>query len=281
MRQQYDQRRQALGEFLRTRRMKLHPTEVNLPVRRYRRTPGLRREEVAVLANVGVSWYTALEQGRKVHPSATVLESIADALQLTEEERRYLYMLAEQPIPIQIQNERYEEVASPAIRQIVDDLGINPTYVLGKYWDRLYWNQAAEQAFLLSLPAPPHTRNLVWRLFTIPQHRSLYTNWKQIAQQVLADFRADSARYPGEAQFTALIKDLQQASGEFGLWWAQHDVRGDFEVRQEMNHPVVGPLILQLTALRVATDPDMKIMIYTPSTEAETTSKLRHLINSQ
>ena len=276
MDQQDEQRRQALADFLRTRRMKLLPADVGLPMTLRRRTPGLRREEVAALANVGVSWYTALEQGRNVHPSVTVLESLADALRLTEEECRHLYILAEQPVPAQ--NERHEEVVSPSIRQVVDDLGVDPAYVLGRCWDRLYWNQAAEQVFLLALPIPSHTRNLVWRLFTSPRHQSLYADWKKVAKQVLAEFRADSASYPGDTQFTTHIEDLQQASEEFRLWWAQHDVRGSLEGRKELNHPVVGRLILQHTTLHVAINPDVKVMIYTPSTEAETASKLRYLL---
>jgi transcriptional regulator with XRE-family HTH domain len=277
MKQQDEQRRQALADFLRTRRMKILPADVGLPMKRRRRTPGLRREEVADLANVGVSWYTALEQGRNVHPSVTVLEAIADALRFTKEERRHLYTLAEQPVSAQ--NERHEEAVSSSIRQVVDDLGVNPAYVLGRCWDRLYWNQAAEQVFLLALPIPPHMQNLVWRLFTSPKHQSLYVDWKQVVQQVLAEFRSDSARYPGDFQFTTLIEDLQRVSEEFRLWWARHDVRGSLDGRKEINHPIVGRLILQHTTLLVATNSDVKVMIYTPSAEADTVSKLRRLVD--
>src|SRR6266704_3878619 len=136
------ERRQALADFLRQRRAQLTPAEVELPPGIRRRTPGLRREEVAQLANMGTSWYVWLEQGRDVHPSAQVLESLAQALRLTLNERRHLFLLAGQPLPPHAFP--VEEPVSPALQQMLDDLNPMPAYAVGRRWDYLAWNKAAD-----------------------------------------------------------------------------------------------------------------------------------------
>src|SRR5215471_5199228 len=135
---QEQERRQALADFLRQRRAHLSPTDVDLPPGFRRRTPGLRREEVAQLANMGTSWYVWLEQGRDVHPSAQVLESLAQALLLTPNERRHLFLLAGQTLPPRASP--LEERVSPALQQLLDDLNPTPAYVMGQRWDCLAWN---------------------------------------------------------------------------------------------------------------------------------------------
>jgi transcriptional regulator with XRE-family HTH domain len=149
------ERRRALADFLRTRRTRLSPPDVDLPWGSRRRTPGLRREEVAQLANIGTSWYVALEQGRDVHPSEQVLESLAQALRLNEAERHHLFLLAQpqsatNPPPA-------EETVGHALQQAIDALNPHPTYVLGRRWDLLTWNRAAELVFTFSEIAPPHS----------------------------------------------------------------------------------------------------------------------------
>ena len=138
---QENERRQALADFLRKRRASLSPDEVGLPPGLRRRTPGLRREEVAELANIGVSWYTMLEQGYDVHPSRQVLESLAGALRLTSNERRHLFLLAGQPLPSPALPG--EEGVSPALQQLLEDLNPTPACVIGWRWDYLAWNKAA------------------------------------------------------------------------------------------------------------------------------------------
>src|SRR6266699_3222874 len=145
---QKNERREALADFLRKRRASLSPTEVDLPPGLRRRTPGLRREEVAQLANMGTSWYVWLEQGRDVHPSAAVLESLARALRLTPNERRHLFLLAGQPLPPPVSP--VEESVNPALQQMLDDLNPSPAYVLGCRYDLLAWNTAADALFALS-----------------------------------------------------------------------------------------------------------------------------------
>src|SRR5260221_7739995 len=163
---QEQERRQALADFLQKRRAQLSPTEVGLPPGVRRRTAGLRREEVAQLANIGISWYVSLEQGRDVHPSASVLESLAQALRLTLNERRHLFLLAGQSLPAHAVP--VEEQVSPVLHRLLDDLNPTPAYVLGHRWDYLAWNTAAESVFAFVQPAPPHLAILFCGPFLTP-----------------------------------------------------------------------------------------------------------------
>src|SRR5437763_11667652 len=209
------ERRQALAGFLRQRRAQLTPAEVELPPGIRRRTPGLRREEVAQLANMGTSWYVWLEQGRNVHPSAAVLESLAQALRLTPNERRHLFLLAGQPLPPPLVFP--EESISPALQQLLSDLNPSPAYVLGRRYDYLAWNKAADALFAisdtLSDTSSPYARNMIWRLFTSQTTRER-PNWEMVARATLAEFRTASARYPGDPWFEEMIEDLKQVSPE-------------------------------------------------------------------
>src|SRR5713101_4178786 len=167
------ERRQALAAFLRTRRTRLQPADVGLPARSRRRTAGLRREEVAELANIGVSWYTLLEQGHDVHPSRQVLESLSQALRLTTAEAEHLFLLADQDAqglgnqrlnqPAEIQAE--EALITPALQRVVDAISPHPAFVIGRRWDALTWNRIANILFRFDEPYPPHSRNVVWRFF--------------------------------------------------------------------------------------------------------------------
>ncbi|GLV55476.1 transcriptional regulator [Dictyobacter sp. S3.2.2.5] len=273
-------RRQELADFLRTRRMRLSPEQVGLIGGGRRRTPGLRREEVAHLANVGVSWYTLLEQGRDVHPSREVLQSIADALQLTSAERQHLFLLADQP-PL-IDTLGSDEQVSPALRRVLDALHPVPAYIVGRRWNFLAWNTTAEHVLRLSrTAAAPYAYNVVWRIFTDPTARPIHhqPTWEQVAQKVLAEFRADSARFADEEWFTLLVADLQRVSPEFRAWWPRHDVRGRADALKDFVHPVVGRLIFEHTTLQVPDMPDLKLMIHTPVPGTGTQEKLQQLMN--
>jgi hypothetical protein len=267
-------RRSALAEFLHMRRARLTPAEVGLPMSSRRRTPGLRREEVAYLANIGIAWYTALEQKRDIHPSSGVLDSLADALRLTVDERRHLFVLAGRPLPIQPAPD--DQMVTPAVRRLIDDLDPDPAAVLGRRWDYLYWNQGASAVFNFTDAPPPYSCNFVWNLFTRPAARR--EGWESIARIVLAQFRADSAHYPDDLRFTALIGDLERTSPEFRAWWPLHDVHGTLDCRKELNHPIVGLLVLDRTTLQLPAAPGLKILVYTPVAETDTAAKLRHLV---
>ncbi len=273
-----EQRRQDLADFLRTRRMRLSPEQVGLINSGRRRTPGLRREEVAQLANVGVSWYTLLEQGRDIHPSSEVFQSIADALQLTPDERQHLFLLADQQHLVET-HASHEQV-SPALRRVLDALNPIPAYIIGHRWNYLAWNTAAGHVMLLSQTVPPYEYNAVWRIFANPLSQRIYLpEWEQTAQRILAEFRADSVRYADDEWFKRLIADLQRVSPEFRAWWPRHDVRGRSDARKDIEHPLVGRLMFEHTTLQVPTMPELKIMIYTPLPETDTLEKLQQLMD--
>jgi len=270
------ERRQALADFLRQQRARLSPAEVGLAPGMRRRTPGLRREEVAQLANMGTSWYVWLEQGRDVHPSAQVLESLAGALRLTPNERRHLFLLAGQSLPPYA----LEESVSPALQQVLDGLNPNPAYVMGRRWDFLAWNKAADEVFTISdqdagigmSASSSYTRNVLWRIFTSPTIQAHFSNWEQAARGLLAEFRTASARYPDDASFEELIEDLKRVSPEFCRWWPHHDARRSLDGHKAMEHPKLGHLEFEYTTLQALNSPDVRVTIFTPF--AETGTKL-------
>jgi transcriptional regulator with XRE-family HTH domain len=264
------ERRQALAAFLRTRRARLSPTEVGLPARSRRRTPGLRREEVAELANIGVSWYTLLEQEQDVHPSMSVLESIAQALRLTPAEEQHLFRLSGHTLPVKAPTE--DEEVSPALRRVVDALTPHPAFVIGRRWDILIWNRVAGRLFRFDEPFPPHSLNVVWRFFQQEEARSLNPDWEAQARNLVAQFRADYARYPGDASFEELLHDLQHISPSFREWWGQHDVRGLPDGPRSMIHPALGPLEFDHVTFQASFSSDLRVKVYAAS--PSTASKL-------
>lgn len=268
------ERRQALADFLRKRRARLSPDEVGLPPGLRRRTPGLRREEVAQLTNIGTSWYVWLEQGRDVHPSVSVLESLAQALKLTLNERRHLFLLAGQPIPAP--TPLTEESINPALQQVISDLDPNPAYVMGRRWDYLAWNRAAEHVFSITQPAPPYTSNAIWQFFTNPTLKACYPNWEQLARGVIAEFHTASTRYPGDARFEELIADLKEASPEFCQWWSHQDAPGSIGGHKVIEHHTLGRLEFEHVLLQTPGNPEIRIMICTPN--AATRTKLEQLL---
>lgn len=270
-------RREELAQFLRTRRERLSPSEAKLPWGGdRRRTPGLRREEVALMSNVSVSWYTSLEQGRDVRPSAEILASIAGALRLSAREKRHLFVLAGKPPPRDVPAP--PGTASPTLRRVLDDLGNSPAYATTAHGDLAYWNAAADAAFLLSSPMPsPHERNIVWRLFVDPTWRARNEDWEPTAQTVLARLRADLAESPGDPRFGELVEDLKRESVEFREWWPRHDVVGEPDGTKRLLHEGVGRLVLEHTTLHSPADPDLRVVVYVPST-AEDLARLEELM---
>lgn len=262
------ERRQELADFLRTRRARLSPAEVGLPARGRRRTPGLRREEVAELADIGVSWYTLLEQGQDVHPSTPVLASIAQALRLTPAEEQHLFRLSGHALSAKAPTEA-EEV-SPALQIVVDALTPHPAFVIGRRWDVLVWNRAAGLLFRFDEPVPPHPRNVIWRYFQ-REVRSLDPEWEAQARNLVAQFRADYVRYPGDASFEALLSDLLRISPAFREWWEQHDVRGLPDGPRSMCHPKLDLLEFDHVTFQAAFAADLRVKIYaaSPSTAAK------------
>jgi len=270
------ERRAALAHFLRTRRERLSPLQAGLPTGGRRRTPGLRREEVAQLAGVGVAWYTWLEQGRDITVSAAVLDSVARALRLDPDERAYLFTLARDETPATPPPPT--EAVSPSLRRILDALDPYPAYVLDARWTVVAWNRAACRVFADFAALSRRERTILWFVFTYPGQRDLLVDWEGEAQRTLALFRASTGRYVGEPWYKELIADLTRASPAFAAWWARDDVRAVHAERKELDHPEVGRLVVHPTTLHVAEAPDLQLVVYPPLPEADTARKLRRLI---
>ena len=275
--QQPDHRLQELGDFLRTRRARLTPEEVGLPKGSRRKTPGLRRTEVAQMVGVSVDWYTWLEQGRSITPSTQVLERLVQTLRLDAHERTHLFLLAQQQPPPTLLLE--PEIVSPALQHFLDQFGARPAFVSGRRWDVLAWNAAGCAVFGdYRRMTAPRERNTIWGIFTNPLARQQIVNWEENARQLLAQFRSSCGRYPGDAQLTELIHDLMLASPEFRAWWPDHEVRGGQEGRKMLNHPQVGYLVFERLTFQVFDTPDLKVTVYTPLPEADTPRKVEQLL---
>ncbi|HEX6479525.1 MAG TPA: helix-turn-helix domain-containing protein [Ktedonobacteraceae bacterium] len=275
--QQQDHRLHELGDFLRTRRAKLTPEEVGLPRGSRRKTPGLRRAEVAQLVGVSVDWYTWLEQGRSITPSRQVLERLVQTLRLDANERTHLFLLAQQQPPPALLLE--PEIVSPALQHFLDQFGTRPAFVSGRRWDILAWNDAGCAVFGdFRRRTAPRERNTIWGIFTNPLARQVVVNWEEDARQLLAQFRSMCGRYPGDPQLTELIHDLQLCSPEFRAWWPDHEVLGGQEGRKMLNHPQVGYLLFERLTFQVFDTPDLKVTVYTPLEEADTPRKVEQLL---
>jgi transcriptional regulator with XRE-family HTH domain len=271
-----ERRRSELADFLRRRRASLQPEDVGLPNGGRRRTPGLRREEVAQLAGVGTTWYTWLEQGRDVRASLEVLEAISRALKLTTAERTHLVLLGrgEEPPPCKSQTER----VSGTLRRLIENLGTAPAYVLGRRWDYLAWNRAAHVVLGDLDQVPPGQRNHVWLHFTDPARRERFPDWKQSARLLVAKFRADSARHLGDPEFEQLIHSLRQSSPEFCKEWKRHEVSAAAPGRKWIRHPVVGPMVFEHAVFHPGEEPEQRLVLYSPLPEHDTAAKLARLI---
>ena len=271
-------RKRELGAFLRSRRERLTPAEVGLPEGARRRTPGLRREELAMLAGVGATWCTWLEQGRDVKPSNEVLAALADALRLDPAERRHLYILAGRappnPRPTSI-----ERVEAP-LRHTLASLSTQPAYVMGRRSDVLAWNPAAAAVFGDYGALQGDARNIMHLLFTDPSHRRLLVDWETLARVALGRFRAESARYIGDPDFERLIARLDAESPEFRAWWPQRDVTRQLSGVKKIRHPKAGAMTFEHMSLSIDDGSDMKLIVYTPLAEDDTVAKMTALLGA-
>jgi len=274
-----ERRREELADFLRHRREALKPEDLGLPNGGRRRTPGLRREEVAQLAGVGATWYTWLEQGRDVRASLEVLEALARAMRLSQAERSHLIMLGrgEEAPPCKSPVER----VSPTLRRLIENFGPNPAYILGRRWDYLSWNDAAV-ALLGDLGAVPRAaRNHAWLTFTDPARREMFTDWERSSRTLVGKFRADSARHLGDPAFESLIAALRRSSPEFARAWERHEVSRGGEGRKDLRHPLAGMMSFSHGVFHPAEKLDQRLILYSPLPENETAAKLARLMSSR
>lgn len=267
-----------LREFLMSRRARVSPAEAGLPDGgARRRTPGLRREEVAVLAGVGASWYQWLEQGRDISVSPQVLDSVARVLRLSNAERRHLYVLAglNPPAP-EVAPERRD--MCDGLRRLIDTWMPYPAHIMDMYYNCVMYNDAA--AMVLGM-RPGITQNCIVDFFTDPLYRSRSQNWERNARTVVAQFRAACSACPDDEGFQAVVAELKATSPEFGALWAERDIEDPGQIRKELDHPMVGLLVMEATVMKVPARPDLSIVLHTPLDEAQTARKLEWLASAE
>jgi transcriptional regulator with XRE-family HTH domain len=271
-------RLRELREFLMSRRARVSPADVGLPDGgARRRTPGLRREEVAVLAGVGVSWYQWLEQGRDISVSPQVLDSVARVLRLSNAERRHLYVLSglNPPAP-EVAPEKRD--MCDGLRRVIDTWMPYPAHIMDMYYNCVMYNDAA--AMVLGM-RPGTTQNCVIDFFTDPMYRSRSKSWERNARTVVAQFRAACSACPDDEGFQAVLAELKEASREFAALWAERDIEDAGQIRKELDHPLAGLLVLESTAMKVPARPDLMIVLHTPLDEANTARKLEWLASPE
>lgn len=273
-----DSRRRELGAFLRSRRERLSPQATGIAAGQRRRTPGLRREEVAMIAGVGTTWYTWLEQGRDVRPSVEVLTALCGALRLDAAESRHLFILAgrQQPERRAVTPEK----ADGPLLHMLQSLGLQPAYVVGRRWDVLAWNPAAVAVFGDYGLLEGDARNIVHMVFTSPHHRRLLVDWEELARVVLASFRAESAKYIGDPDFERLIALMMRSSPEFRAWWPLRDVARKLSGVKHVRHPTAGSMAFEHMSLSIDDGSDMRLIVYTPLTEQNSIAKLQGLLDA-
>jgi transcriptional regulator with XRE-family HTH domain len=266
-------RRDELRAFLRSRRARLSPADVGLPDNGgRRRTPGLRREELAALAGVGVSWYTWLEQGRDINPSPDVLDALARALRLDHAERRTLFALARTELPLADDvagtdaDERDGDIDQ--LVALVDQLHPNPAYLLGPMTRILAWNRAA--SLVLGAPdrLPPDRRYLLWWLMVEPGVGGMTPQREGTARNTLARFRSEYARHAGEHEYEEFLARIREHSAQFREWWDEHEVIEAQRGTKVMQHSQLGTLRLHHAQTVPTGQPELRMAVYAPADEA-------------
>ncbi|USQ96036.1 helix-turn-helix transcriptional regulator [Caulobacter sp. RL271] len=268
-----------LGAYLRDRRARLDAVALGFSGPR-RRTPGLRREEVAQRACISATWYTWLEQGRGGAPSADVLDRIARALMLTDVEREHLFLLGLGRPP----ELRYREAdgVSPRLQRVLDALDPCPAMIKTLTWDVIAWNRAATVVLANYGDLPLEERNILRRIFCDPRARAINSEWEQVARFVVAAFRADVARAGAGAEgpVNALVEELRRRSPEFAAMWADNDVRQYGDGVKHLRHPVLGPVSFEYSAFAVDGRPDLAMIVYNPATP-EDLAAVRSLLDDR
>ena len=254
-----------LGAYLRDRRTRLDPAALGFSGGR-RRTPGLRREEVAQRANISPTWYTWLEQGRGGAPSADVLNRLAGGLMLTEAEREHLFMLGLGRPP----EVRYRAVdgVTPRLQRVLDAMEVSPAIVKTATWDVVAWNRAAAALLTDYAKLPPEGRNILRIMFSSADVRAAQEDWRSVARFVVGAFRADAARAGASKEIEQIVEELSRLSPEFEALWRSNDVVAHGEGLKRIRHPELGLLELEFSAFAVDGRPDLGMMVYNPATPA-------------
>ncbi|MFD5914435.1 helix-turn-helix transcriptional regulator [Streptomyces massasporeus] len=270
-----DARLNELGEFLKARRAELSPRTVGLPDTGGRRVPGLRREEVALLAAIGTDYYTRLEQGRIQPPDPSVLAALSHVLHLDDHQRDHLFELAGR------QRARHRRPAAqkvhPQLRRLLDDLTASPGVVLGRRMDILAWNPLAAALLTDFAKVPEDKRNCVRILFTDPAMRTLYADWRAVARGCVSHLRMTAAKHPDDPRLTSLVGELSVEDRDFGKWWGSRQVPSRRLGMKRFHHPVVGELVLDWDTLTCGGAPDQELVVWTAEPGTPSYDGLRDL----
>ncbi|MCK1386445.1 helix-turn-helix transcriptional regulator [Bradyrhizobium sp. 21] len=263
-----------LGTYLKDRRTRLDAAAFGLSGSR-RRTPGLRREEVAQRANISPTWYTWLEQGRGGAPSADVLDRIARALMLTDVEREHLFLIGLGRPP----EVRYQagEGVSPRLQRVLDALKFSPALVRTAIWDVVAWNKAASTVLTDYGAIPPGQRNILRFIFCNPRVRAAQYDWDSVARFVVAAFRADAARAGAVSHVADFVAELCQTSPEFAALWRDNDVRHHGDGTKRLRHPVHGTMSFEYSSFNVEGRSDLSMIVYNPATP-EDAERIKELL---
>lgn len=267
--------RQELADFLRMKREKLSPQAVGLPSGTRRRTPGLRREEVAALAGVGLTWYTWLEQGREINASVEFLEDLARVLKLDATERYHLFLLAHQRPPV-VAGHQWCQV-TPLVRRLLDDLTLRPAYVMNLSWDIIAWNPAADRLFAIA-ERQPEQRNMLWMLFADPELNQRLMGWQEQAPQILASFRRDYARAPQDATMLQRIQALSNVSPQFRQLWQQHDIHGRCQGQRTFLVAGAGEVTFEHASFIVDEDNHLRLVMYSAQPDCPTSAAFEAML---
>jgi transcriptional regulator with XRE-family HTH domain len=267
-------RRRELAEFLRSRRERIAPAQVGVTFSGRRRTPGLRREEVAQLSGVGVTWYTWLEQGRDIKVSEQVLAAIARTLMLDRDERAHLFTLAGSPEP-SVVGECH--AVPPQVRATLAKLDPYPACVQNAKYDLLAYNRAYNRLVTDLDELPVEDRNCMWLAFTDPHWKKQIVDWDDAAARMVANLRVLMADHVGDAGWKSFIARLRAESPEFAELWARHEVRGIENKAKKFRHPQVGLMKFEVTNTWLAPQAGRRMLVYVPA-DAETERRVERLV---
>jgi transcriptional regulator with XRE-family HTH domain len=266
-----------LGSYLRDRRARLDPVALGCASGR-RRTPGLRREEVAQRANISPTWYTWLEQGRGGAPSADVLNRIATGLMLTEPEREHLFMLGlGRPPALQ-----YKPVdgVTPRLQRVLDAFEVSPAIIKTLTWDVIAWNRAAAILLTDYSKLKPRERNILRLIFADSRVRAAQADWQKVARFVVGAFRADATRAGTGGEAERLVEELTQLSPEFAAMWRDNEVHAHGEGLKRLHHPTLGVLEMEYSTFAVDGRPELGMMVYNLTSTGDA-DRVRVLITAQ
>lgn len=266
----------TLGTYLRERRARLDPSALGYTSGR-RRTPGLRREEVAQRANISATWYSWLEQGRGGAPSADVLDRISRALILTDVERDHLFLLGLGRLP----DVRYRSPGevTPRLQRVLDAMDATAAMIRNAIWDVVAWNAAAAAMLTDYGKLPPAERNILRLIFLDPLSREKNLEWHAVARFVVGVFRAESTRAGASTEVGPLVEELRQRSPDFAQMWDDGDVLGHGGGVKQLRHPVLGPIAVEYSSFAVDERPDLTMIVYNP-VDPKDAARIRSLIDT-